>query len=232
MSESLVGHSTTDLAKRTAAAAAAALVEPGMRVGLGTGSTVAYLLDSLADRSLDFVGLPTSEATAEHARSIGITLIRPDEVERLDLAIDGADELDRSLRLTKGGGGALLREKVVAAMADLFVVIATADKVVDRLAQRFPLPIEVVPFATTPVVRTLAGFGFEASPRDGGRYRTDNGNAIIDARMDRGLSDPAAWDQRIGMLPGVVTTGLFVDMAQRAYLGRDDGSLAVLEATP
>lgn len=213
-----------DPAKHAAAMAAAELVRPGMKLGLGTGSTVAYLLDELGHRGVPCVGVPTSEATAAHAQRVGIELATPASVDRLDLAIDGADELDDRLALTKGGGGALLREKVVAAMADHFVVIATVDKHVVRLADSFPLPIEVVPFAVAPVMRTLEALGFHATVRGDGEYRTDNSNAVVDARYPGGLPDPAEWDQRLGMIPGVVTTGLFVGMADEALLGQPAGA--------
>jgi ribose 5-phosphate isomerase A len=214
-----------DEAKRAAGVAAAGLVEEGMRLGLGTGSTVAFFLDAVAERGLEVSGIPTSEATATRCRELGIGLLDPADVPRLDLAVDGADELTVDLTLTKGGGGALLREKVVAAMADRFVVIATADKVVDRLGDTFPVPVEVVPFALEPVRRTLVELGFEVETRGGGRYRTDNGNAILDARAGGGLPDPAVTDVTIALLPGVPETGLFVDLATDALLGRSDGTI-------
>lgn len=221
-----------DPRKRAAGEAAAALVEDGMRLGLGTGSTVACFLDALAARSLDVAGVPTSEATARRCRELGIGLLDPDEVEDLDLAVDGADELDRELTATKGGGGALLREKVVAHLARRVVLIASPDKVVDRLGDTFPLPIEVVPFARGPVMRSLRAAGYEVQLRtgdDGEAVRTDNGNVIVDARMPGGLHDPAVTDITLTMQPGVVTTGLFVDVADLALLGRPDGEVERLE---
>jgi ribose 5-phosphate isomerase A len=218
--------------KRAAGRAAAELVEDGMHLGLGTGTTVAYFLEALADRGLDVAGIPTSEDTADRCRSLGIRLIGPEDVGRLDLCIDGADELDPDLMLTKGGGGALLREKVVATMAERMVVIATTDKVVERLADTFPLPIEVVPFAVAPVRRALEAMGFEVAERPGadGPYRTDNGNAVLDIRRDGGLEDPAASDVVIELLPGVVSTGLFIDLADRALLGDPDGAVTELRS--
>jgi ribose 5-phosphate isomerase A len=217
----------SDAGKRAAGEAAVELVEDGMRLGLGTGSTVAYFLDALAARDLDVTGVPTSEATATRCRELGIGLLDTAEVERLDLCVDGADELDAALHLTKGGGGALLREKVVATLSDRFVVIATVDKLVDRLGDTFALPIEVVPFAVAPVARTLTELGFEPRVRSNGdtAYRTDNGNAIIDARCAGGVADPAVTDVTIGLLPGVVETGLFIDLADLALLGDDDGEV-------
>ncbi len=219
----------TDDGKRAAGEAAAALVEDGMRLGLGTGSTVAHFLSALAARDLDVAGVPTSEATADRCRELGIGLLEVNAVEELDLCVDGADELDDTLTLTKGGGGALLREKVVATLARRFVVIATEDKLVPRLAERFPLPIEVVPFAVAPVIRTLERRGFAPVVRDGGAYRTDNGNVVVDARYPGGLEDPAVTDVALTLIPGVVTSGLFVDLADAALLGRADGSVRRLD---
>jgi ribose 5-phosphate isomerase A len=221
----------SDTGKRAAGRAAAELVEDGMTLGLGTGSTVAHFLDAVAERGLEIAGVPTSEATAARCRELGIRLLDPTDVDRLDLAVDGADELDAALTLTKGGGGALLREKVVASMADRFVVIATTDKLVSRLADSFPLPVEVVPFALGPVERSLAGLGFAVSRRaDAGELvRTDNGNLLLDCRMVGGLEDPAVTDVTLALLPGVAETGLFVDLADLALLGADDGTVERLE---
>lgn len=222
-----------DEGKQAAGRAAAALVEDGMRLGLGTGSTVSYFLLAVAERGLSLAGVPTSEATARRCRELGIELLDPATTPRLDLAIDGADELDRRLTLTKGGGGALLREKVVASLADRFVVIATRDKLVARLGDTFALPIEVVPFAVGPVTRSLQELGFEVTERrsESGAYRTDNGNAVLDAHVAGGLDDPEVTDIAITLLPGVVTTGLFVGMADAALLGDDDGQVLEVEPT-
>jgi ribose 5-phosphate isomerase A len=222
----------SDAGKRSAGQAAAELVEDGMVLGLGTGSTVAHFLDAVAARELEVAGVPTSEATASRCRELGIRLVDPADVERLDLAVDGADELDAALNLTKGGGGALLREKVVASMAERFVVIATPDKLVTRLADSFPLPVEVVPFALGPVERSLAALGFSITRRtddQGQLARTDNGNLLLDCRMVGGLEDPAVTDVTVALLPGVAETGLFVDLADLALLGHEDGTIDRLE---
>ncbi len=222
-----------DSPKRSAALAAAELITDGMQLGLGTGSTVAHLLEAIATRGLQVAGLPTSNATAAACQQLGIELLRPEEVERLDLAIDGADELDAQLTATKGGGGALLREKVVASMAERFVLIATTDKVVDLLGDSFPLPVEVVPFAVAPVTGWLQDRGYVVSRRSedgGGAVVTDNGNHLLDARMPGGIEDAAVEDLWLAQLPGVVTSGLFVDMAERAFLADADGQ--VQEHTP
>jgi ribose 5-phosphate isomerase A len=220
-----------DVAKRVAGEAAVALVVDGMTLGLGSGSTVAYFLTALADRHLEVAGIPTSQHTATRCRELGIPLLEPDDVPRVDLCVDGADELDHDLNLVKGGGGAHLREKVVASMADRFVVIATRDKLVNRLADRFALPIEVVPFALGPVRRELERRGFEVALRagvDDGTYRTDNGNAILDARLPGGIEDPAAAEVALSLLPGVVAVGLFVDLAATALLGDPRGGVTEL----
>jgi ribose 5-phosphate isomerase A len=222
---------TIDPAKDAAGRAAVALVEDGMRLGLGTGSTVDRFLVALAARGLDVAGVPTSRATELRCAELGIRLLDPADVERLDLAIDGADELTGDLVLTKGGGGALLREKVVAAMAERFAVIATVDKRVPRLGDTFAVPVEVVPFALHPVRRELAREGLEVVVRsgaDGMPIRTDNGNAILDLRIDGGLEDPEQTDVWLTMLPGVVTSGIFADLATEALLGRADGRVETL----
>lgn len=228
------GPAQVDPAKLAAARAAVELVEDGMVLGLGTGSTVEPFLHELAARRLSVSGIPTSSATQQLCHELGITTLEPSQVDVLDLVIDGADELTRDLVLTKGGGRALLREKVVASMARRFVVIATASKVVERLAEQFPLPIEVVPFALAPVRRLLEEDGFEVAVRlepDGSEVRTDNGNAILDARIAGGLEDPATADVWITMIPGVVCSGLFVDLAERALLGHADGHVEVIVPT-
>ena len=223
----------SDRSKLLVGEAAAALVEDGMRLGLGSGSTVAYFLTALADRHLDVAGIPTSRHTAARCRELGIPLLEPADVERVDLCVDGADELDHDLTLVKGGGGAHLREKVVASLADRFVVIATRDKLVDRLADSFALPIEVVPFALSPVRRELEHRGFEVTVRTGAsedeEYRTDNGNAILDARLPGGLEDPAAAEVALSLLPGVVAVGLFVGLADTALLGDPQGEITEVQ---
>lgn len=212
--------------KRAAGEAAAELVEPGMRLGLGTGSTVAYFLDAVAARGVDVVGVPTSTATAERCRELGIELVGLEAVDQLDLVVDGADELTPRLELTKGGGGALLREKVVASMGDRFVVIATPDKVVDRLGATFALPVEVVDFAVPEVTRRLRSLGAdEVSPRDDGAYRTDNGNVILDATFAVGIADVDVLDVALALTPGVAEHGLFVGLATEALLGTTDGGV-------
>ncbi|MFO7960784.1 MAG: ribose-5-phosphate isomerase RpiA [Nitriliruptoraceae bacterium] len=223
---------SADDRKRAVATAALELIDDGMRLGLGSGSTVEHLLGAIAERGLDVAGVPSSEATAAYCRELGISLLSPAEVDGLDLAIDGADELDRTLTATKGGGGALLREKVVATMAERFVIIATTEKLVERLADTFPLPVEVVPFAVGPVTRSLRSRGYEVTLRTAGEgpaVVTDNGNHLLDARVAGGLEDPAVEDLWITTLPGVVTSGLFVDLARVALLADEQGAVMTLE---
>jgi ribose 5-phosphate isomerase A len=224
-----------DPAKDAAGRAAAELVSDGMVLGLGTGSTVDRFLVALAARGLRVAGVPTSERTRQRCQELGIMTLDPDEVARLDLAVDGADELTRSLALTKGGGGALLREKVVAAMAERLVVIATLDKLVEQLGDTFAVPVEVVPFALGPVQRALEADGLQVTRRstpEGLPYLTDNGNRVLDARLDGGLLDPETVDVWLTMLPGVVASGLFVDMASLALLGAADGTVTRIDAVP
>jgi len=220
---------SVDGAKDAAGRAAAELVEDGMRLGLGTGSTVDRFLVALAARGLDVAGVPTSRATEQRCTELGIRLLDPaDVVGRLDLVVDGADELTNDLVLTKGGGGALLREKVVAAMGTRFAVIATVDKLVERLGDTFAVPVEVVPFALHPVRRELESEGLEVTLRGeatGVPVLTDNGNVILDARLPGGLDDPEQVDVWLTMLPGVVTSGIFTDLASEALLGRADGQV-------
>ncbi len=212
----------TDAAKRAAGEAAAAVVEDGMVLGLGTGSTVAWFLRALAARTLDVHGVATSVATEEAGADLGLDIRSVEDVAHVDLVVDGADELTRDLTLTKGGGGALLREKVVAEMADRMLVIATPDKVVDRLGDSFPLPIEVVPFAVAPVRRRLEARGWQVVLRDG---LTDNGNHILDTRMPGGIDDPAAVALTLSTMAGIAEHGLFVGLATAAVLGSPDGSV-------
>lgn len=211
--------------KRAAGRAAAELVRDGMRLGLGTGSTVAYFLDALASRGLDIAGLPTSEATAARCRELGIRLLDPSGIHDLDLDVDGADQVDDDLNLTKGGGGALLREKVVAAASDRMVVIVTPDKLVRHLGETFPLPVEVAPFARWYVQAALTDRGFEVEVRDGGEYRTDNANLILDASKPGGIQTPAATEAALARMPGVAEVGLFIDLADDVIVGHDDGSV-------
>jgi ribose 5-phosphate isomerase A len=199
------------------AAEALRLVAAGQVVGLGTGRAATAFVRALAQRvaaGLAVRGVPTSEATAALARELGIKLVTLDEVESVDVAVDGADEVDPRGDLIKGYGGALLREKVVATAARRFVVLVGADKLVPALGARGRLPLEVVPFAAAPCRRRVEAMGLPADVRrqDGRPVITDNGNVLLDAAVRR-IADPRALDAALGAIPGIVGTGLFLDMA-------------------
>ena len=220
-------------AKQRAGFRAAEFVEDGMRVGLGTGTTARWLVERLGERvreGLRVRCVPTSRQTEEQARRSGVTLATLGEVGELDIAIDGADEIGPGLALIKGGGGALLREKLVASAARRFVVIADASKVVEVLG-RFPLPVEVVPFAWELTARRVASVaGVEPALRrgEGGEpYVTDNGNFILDCRCGE-IADPARTERELKSLAGVVESGLFVGMADLAVVSTD-GGLEIIE---
>lgn len=215
--------------KRAAAEAAVALVEDGMAVGLGTGSTAAYAVEALARRvraGLRVRAIPTSERTAAQARAGGIPLVSFAECPRLDLTIDGADEIERgSLNLIKGLGGALLREKIVAAASEQLVIVADDTKLVDRLGANAPVPVEVVTFGWETTAARLATLGLRPTARrdrSGGLFRTDGGNMILDCATGA-IADAAALDQRLSMVVGVIETGLFIGMAGRAIVAGGDG---------
>jgi ribose 5-phosphate isomerase A len=209
--------------KRRAAIRAADYLREGMIVGLGTGSTVRYLLDEIAARRaqgdlLSVVGVPTSEETARRARELGIPLGSLEDHPSIDLTIDGADEVDPRLDLIKGLGGALLREKVVASVSRELVIIVDESKLVTRLGTRGPLPVEVDAFAG-PVVRPfLAGLGSEPVLRlasSGEAYRTDGGNLIFDCHFPGGIEDARGLEAALASRPGVLESGLFVGMTDR-----------------
>lgn len=230
--------SNSDEWKRQAARAAVeGEVRSGMKVGLGTGSTVAFALDALGEalrggRLEGIVGVPTSEATARRAGELGIPLVALHEAGELDVTIDGADEIDPNVDLVKGLGGALLREKMVAQATHRFVVIADEGKRVARLGQKAPLPVEVVPFGWQAHLAYLEGLGAQPTLReqDGAPYRTDNGNFILDCRfdMEEGIYDPQVLDWQLLARAGIVEHGLFLDMAAVAYLAGAGGVLTIV----
>lgn len=217
--------------KREAAREALQGVEAGMRLGLGTGSTVAHFLDLLGEALhggglRDVVGVPTSHRTADHARRVGIRLAELDGTP-LDLAVDGADEFDPALNLVKGMGGALLREKMVAQAARRFVVIVDEAKEVTRLGERSPLPVEVVPFgwkSHLPVLRALGAHEVEFRCDDDGRpVYTDNGNVILDCHFRDAISDPFEVDATLSRRAGVVESGLFLGLTTEVVVAREGG---------
>jgi len=215
--------------KRATGEAAAALVEAGMVVGLGTGSTAACFVRALAERKLDVRCVSTSKATADLAASLGITLTELDAVQAIDLTVDGADEVGPGLSLIKGGGAALLREKLVWEASRRCVVIADGGKRVPRLGA-FPLPIEVVAFGHTSTARRLCdafaecdmGIAPRLRVRDGAPVVTDNGNLIYDAACGS-ILDPAMLAAALKSVTGVVDHGLFLDLADEALIATDGG---------
>ncbi len=219
--------------KRAAAARALEYVENGMQLGLGTGSTAKHFVELLGERvrgGLRVIGVPTSEATRADAERCGVPLTTLDEIDHLDLTVDGADEIDPSLNLIKGGGGALLREKIVAAASARMVVISDDSKWVDTLG-RFPLPVEVIPFglgATRHALVTAfaqAGVAGEISLRqgkDGHAFVTDGGHWIVDAHLGR-IPDPPRLAALLSAIPGVVEHGLFIGLAKTAILAGSQG---------
>jgi len=219
--------------KRAAAARALDAVRPGMRLGLGSGSTARHLVDLLGERvraGLAVVGVPTSEETRRQAEGLGIPLTTLDETPELDLTIDGADEIAPDLSLIKGGGGALLREKIVASASAAMVVIADQSKWVPVLG-RFRLPIEVVPFGLAVTRRAIEaaasacgapGPAVLRRTRDGHAFVTDGGHFILDAALER-IADPASLARRLADIPGVVEHGLFIGLARTAIIAGPDG---------
>ncbi|PZM79304.1 MAG: ribose 5-phosphate isomerase A [Candidatus Melainabacteria bacterium] len=216
--------------KRLAAFAAVDLVEDGMVLGLGTGSTAVFAVELLGERvkrGLKIKGVPTSDSTAKLAKSVGIPIVTLDEFPQLDLDIDGADEVEPTLCLIKGGGGALLREKIVAYASKRVVIIVDEKKLVDKLG-KFHLPIEVVPFSRGLVQETIKKMGASSVVREknGQVFHTDENNLILDC--DFGLiDDPRALGQQLSLIPGVVEHGLFLDMVERVIIG-GDGSVKTL----
>jgi ribose 5-phosphate isomerase A len=222
-----------DALKRQAAARALEAVRDGMKLGLGTGSTAKHFVDLLGEKvrsGMKVVGVPTSEATRAQAEQCGIALTTLDEVDRLDITIDGADEVDPALDLIKGGGGALLREKIVAAASDRMIVIADDTKWVDALG-RFPLPVEVIPFGLGATRRAMERAFAEAGVsgpmevrkgRDGHVFVTDGGHWIVDARLGR-IADPPRLARLLNVIPGVVEHGLFVGLASTVILAGAQG---------
>ena len=206
--------------KRAAALHAAGLVESGMRVGLGTGTTVAPLVAALGERGLDLRCVATSPATEQAAHAAGLRIEPLDALGALDIAIDGADQIAPDGWLIKGGGRAHTREKIVAAAARRFVVLVGSEKLVDALGAHGTLPVEVVPFALAPVRRRLEQLGLNPVPRqrDGKLFTTDNANHILDCRVGP-LARPAELECDICTLPGVVDTGLFLGMAHAVLIG-------------
>ncbi len=227
------GQKTADQRKQQAALAALEAIQPGMKLGLGTGSTADAFVRALGERvsqGLDIIGVPTSERTAELASSLGIRLTTLDDEPRLDITIDGADELDHQLRLIKGGGGALLREKIVASASDRMIVIADDSKLVDTLGA-FPLPIEVAPFglrATHLAIEALSAVLSLSGPivlretSEGKPFVTDGGHYILDASFGA-IPAPEPLAAGLDEIAGVVGHGIFLDLATEAMIAGPEG---------
>jgi ribose 5-phosphate isomerase A len=217
-------------AKLRAARAAAALIRPGMTLGLGSGTTAALFIEALGDRVrleglADVSGAPTSEDAAELAREVGIRLIDLDSVPMLDLDVDGADEVDSHFRMIKGRGGALLREKIVAAASRRRAIIITPSKRVDRLGQGAPVPVEVTAFGIRHTERALQSLGAMTTPRlepDGSPFVTDEGHRILDCHFAGGIDDPEALDRSLKAIIGVFETGIFLGLCDVLIVGHED----------
>lgn len=220
-------------AKQLAGEKAAEWVEDGMTIGLGTGSTVYYTIEKIGEmvkNGLQIVGVPTSERTRIQAEGLGIPLTSLNEVEKIDLTIDGSDEVDASFRGIKGGGGALLREKMVADISDTNIWVVSSNKRVDVLG-KFPLPIEVIPFGYKQVANKLQKRGADARLRkteDGDIYVTDNGNYILDI-YNQAFTDPAEWQDWLQKVPGIVEQGFFLGIVDIVIAASESGEIELFE---
>lgn len=217
----------TKLMKRTVGIEAAGMVRDQDVVGLGTGSTAVFMIEELGRRireeGLRITGIPTSFDSAALARRHGIPVQTPDDVDCIDIAIDGADEVDPQKQLIKGRGAAHLREKIIDGMAVQFVVVVDESKLVDRLGTTCAVPLEVLPLAITPVMRRLEDMGGDPILRMGvskdGPVITDQGNMVIDVRFD-GIDDPRKMEATLNNMPGILENGLFIDLATAVLVGR------------
>ena len=224
--------------KQRVGAAAAARVQSGSIVGLGTGSTTAYAIQALGDRLKsgdlkDIKGVPTSFQAIVLARQNNIPLVTLDEIDHIDVAIDGADEVDPHKNLIKGGGAAHTQEKIVDSLATLFIVVVDSGKLVEHLGSTFLLPVEVIPMAVTPVMRAIAKLGGKPELRMGirkaGPVVTDQGNLVIDVKFDR-IDNPADLEKTLNNIPGVLENGLFVGLTDVVLVGEIiDGKPSVRE---
>lgn len=222
-----------ELAKKNVGAYAADLVKPGMVFGLGSGTTVYWLVQELATRisqGLEITAVPTSEDTKRLAEQAGLKVTDLNEIERLELTIDGADEIDPRGRLIKGGGGALLQEKIVAAASKELIIIADSSKLVASLG-KFPLPVEVIPFGYKQVEHQILDSGIcnkiNLRKKDGKAFVSDHHHYILDCECEK-IVDAASLNISLHLIPGVVETGLFIDMANKALIGYEDGRIEMI----
>lgn len=236
----MIDHlSLSDRSKYACALRASALVENGMKVGLGTGSTAYWLVYHLAERvrseGLEFVGVPTSNKTREQAQAEGLKLISMDDAGRLDITIDGADEFDQSMNLIKGGGGAHLQEKLVAFGSDRMVVIADETKKVNKLG-KFPLPVEVLKFGSASsqkqieellIAQNYKDFTVQMRMEKNKPFITDEGNYIFDLNLGE-IQNPRKLCVDLNIIPGVVENGLFIDVCKAVVIGYSDGTAKIL----
>lgn len=235
----MIDHlSLSDRSKYACALRASALVENGMKVGLGTGSTAYWLVYHLAERvrseGLEFVGVPTSNKTREQAQAEGLKLISMDDAGRLDITIDGADEFDQSMNLIKGGGGAHLQEKIVAFGSDRMVVIADETKKVNKLG-KFPLPVEVLKFGSASsqkqieellIAQNYKDFTVQMRMEKNNPFITDEGNYIFDLNLGE-IQNPRKLCVDLNIIPGVVENGLFIDVCKAVVIGYSDGTATI-----
>lgn len=217
--------------KKSAAEKAVTYIKHGMNIGLGTGSTAYWAIQSIGElvkQGMELKAVATSIPSENLAKELGISIVSFNDIEKLDITIDGADEVDENLRLIKGGGGALLREKIVASATELYIIIADESKLVKTLGL-FPLPVEVVLFGWEMTVRQLKKLGCSTQTRMGGGtpFISDNGNYIIDCSFGT-IAEPEILQQEINAIPGVVDNGLFLHMADKVILGKSDGSTRIL----
>ena len=226
---------TPDQLKELAARKAVEHVQDGMVVGLGTGSTAEHAIKALGERAasgLQIRCIPTSEASAILATQVGLDLIGIEDEPLIDVTIDGADEVDPGLDVLKGMGGALLREKIVAAASTLEIIIVDESKIVDTLGTRNPLPVEVVPFARAFAQGRLSELARQAEIRQtpaGDEFITDNGNLIIDCHFELGIDNAAAAEASVNGIPGVVENGLFIQLTHLVIVGQSDGTCRLIE---
>ena len=226
------------LMKQQVGKAAADRVKSGMVIGIGTGSTAAYMIQFLGERLQsgqlkDIKGIPTSFQSTVLAKKYGVPLISLDEVDHMDIAIDGADEVDPQKNLIKGGGAAHTREKIVDSLADQFIVVVDSSKLVDKLGSTFLLPVEVIPMAMAPVIRAIEKLGGQPELRMGvrkaGPVVTDEGNLVIDVKFDS-IDNPGELEKSLNNIPGVLENGLFVGVADIILVGEiQDGQPIVRE---